>query len=127
MDMCPSANILLIDDEVNLQRTLALILERAGYGVAIASCGRDALDILHQQAVDLVFLDIRMPDISGLDLLPQLRREAPALPVVMLTAYPNPETRTAALNLGARDFLVKPLDPVAILSTAKRFLTERSA
>src|SRR5512133_2368364 len=107
--------ILLVDDEVNLLRTMAAILGRAGHSVATASRAREALGMLQTGSFDLMFLDVRMPEVNGLELLPKVLKIAPELRVVMLTAYPNQETQCKAMSLGASGFLVKPLDPARIL------------
>jgi len=111
--------ILLVDDEVNLLRTMSAILERAGHVVLTATCGREALQLLRAGSFDLMFLDVRMPEVNGLDLLPQVLNTAPELRVFMLTAYPNQETQSAAMSLGASGFLVKPLDPARLLDCAR--------
>jgi DNA-binding NtrC family response regulator len=107
--------ILLVDDEVNLLLTMAAILRRAGHIVLTASCAQEALQALRKNSFDLMFLDVRMPEVNGLELLPQVLAIAPNLRVIMLTAFPNQETQARAASLGASGFLVKPLDPSRLL------------
>jgi len=108
--------ILIIDDDPNLCRTLALILTRAGYRVTTATHAHEALQYLQTGAYDLVFLDLKMPDIDGLTLLPEIRRCYPETPVLILTAYATPESTVEAIRRGARDYLSKPIDPGYILA-----------
>ena len=99
--------ILLVDDEPNIQRTLAVILERAGYLVITATSGQETIQIIEKQRVDLVFLDNNMPGMSGLELLPHILRKLPNLPVIMLTNLGQEEDSKKALALGANEYLVK--------------------
>ncbi len=84
--------ILIIDDEPNLRRSLALILQRADYSVATTADAREALQALQAGAYDLAFLDLKLPDRSGMHLLPELRRLYPNMPILILTAHATLET-----------------------------------
>ena len=90
--MAAPVRVLVIDDDVNLRQTLALVLEHAGYVVTASPNAREGLCCLEKQAFDLVFLDIAMPETDGLALLPQLRQRYPHIPVMILTgnALPDP-------------------------------------
>lgn len=120
--MSPRASIMVIDDEFNLRRTLALILQRAGYHVTTAGCAGEALQHLQSSTYDLAFLDLKLPDLGGLSLLAKIRNLQPGLPVVILTAHPSPESMAEARQIGARDYLVKPLDPAHILECVEAIL-----
>jgi DNA-binding response OmpR family regulator len=120
--MARNSTILLVDDEVNLQRTLAVILRRAGYRVLTACSADESLQIINKQTIDLMFLDINMPGKGGIELLAELSRSKPYIPVVILTAQPSQETIHQALSLGVCGYLVKPLDPASILSCIHGYL-----
>ena len=105
---CPS--ILVVDDEPNIRRLLSFKLSRAGYEVATAESGEEALDGLSSASPDLILLDLRLPGMQGLDVLERLGQCAPELPVIVLTAQGSVETAVSAMKRGARDFLTKPLE-----------------
>jgi DNA-binding response OmpR family regulator len=119
--------VLIIDDEPNLRHSLGLILKRAGYIVTTAGNAAEALQLLQAGAFDLVFLDIKLPDQSGTQLLPQIRDLYPDMPVMILTAHATLETAIKAVRDGARDYLLKPLDPEAILSRVEKIITEKKS
>jgi DNA-binding response OmpR family regulator len=123
--MATNDTILVVDDEPKLARSLALILQRAGYGVNTAASAGEALQLLQAGAYDLVFLDIKLPDQSGVQLLPKLRSLYPDMPVLMLTAHASLETAIEAVRAGARDYLLKPIDPEAILARVQKILEEQ--
>lgn len=116
--------ILLIDDEENLRRTLALILAREGYEVGCAATVKEARQLLETCAYDLTFLDLKLPDADGLTLLPELRSRFPDMPVLVLTAHDKLDAAIEAVRQGARDFLLKPIDPPLIIKRVKDALTE---
>ncbi len=122
--MGQSQSILIIDDEPNLRRSLSLILQRAGYTVTTAADAAEALHLLQAGAYDLTFLDIKLPDQNGIQLLPRLRELYPDMPVLILTAHATLDTAIGAVRLGARDYLLKPIDPDAILTRVRGILTE---
>jgi DNA-binding response OmpR family regulator len=122
--MKTSHSILIIDDEPNLRRSLGLILQRAGYTVTTAADAGEALHVLQAGAYDLTFLDIKLPDQNGIQLLPQLRELYPDMPVFILTAHATLDTAIGAVRLGARDYLLKPIDPETILDRLEYLLNE---
>jgi DNA-binding response OmpR family regulator len=123
--MATSESILVVDDEPKLSRSLALILQHSGYGVSTAASAGEALQLLQAGAYDLVFLDIKLPDQSGVQLLPQIHAVYPDMPVLMLTAHASLETAIEAVRAGARDYLLKPIDPEAILARVAKILDEQ--
>ena len=123
--MTSAYTILIIDDEPNLRRSLALILQRAGYAVSTAECAEQVHQYLQAGAYDLVFLDLKMPDINGLELLPQIRQVYPEMPVLILTAHATLDSAIEAVRKGARDYLLKPIDPEQILTRVKDVLAEQ--
>jgi DNA-binding response OmpR family regulator len=117
--------ILVIDDEPNLRRTLSLILQRSGYEVTSASTAEEARQALKAHEYNLIFLDLKMPDINGLDLLPEIRDEHPEAPVLILTAHATLESAIDAVRKGARDYLLKPYDPEQIVERVGELLDEQ--
>ena len=118
--------ILIIDDEPNLRRSLALILQRAGYSVATAGTAHEALQSLQAGAYDLAFLDLKLPDRNGMQLLPEIRRLYPKMPILILTAHATLETAMEAVRQGARDYLLKPIDPQKIVARVGEVLAEQA-
>jgi DNA-binding NtrC family response regulator len=117
--------ILAIDDEPLLLRSLALILQRASYRVITAGCAREARQCLQAGGYDLVFLDMKMPGADGLTLLGEIRAQQPDMPVLILTAQAALESAREAMQKGARDYLVKPIAPDAILARVRKVLAEQ--
>lgn len=104
-------NLLIVDDEAGLRRTLRLTLESMKHRVAEAASGQPALAAMTQERFDLVFLDLRLGRESGLDLLPQLFQAAPGVGVVVMTAFAAIDTAVEAMRRGAFDYLPKPFTP----------------
>lgn len=105
--------ILCIEDECDLRTELAEELGASGYNVLTASDGPSALGILSQQTPDLIFCDVMMPGLNGIDLISEIRRFRPALaavPIVLLTALADRRDELAGRQAGADDYLVKPID-----------------
>jgi DNA-binding response OmpR family regulator len=122
--MINQASILVVDDEENLRRTLALILQREGYMVMTAASAEEARGWFQNGAFDLVFLDLKLPDASGLTLLPEMRSDYPDMPVLILTAQDKLGVALEAVRNGARDYLLKPVDPLILLARVKEVLEE---
>jgi two-component system, NtrC family, response regulator AtoC len=102
--------ILVVDDEKTLARSIKLFLGEHGYEAEVAEDGDVALDLLEKLHPDLVFLDLRLPKTTGLELLRKIRQYDPYIAVVMLTAYGTIEGAVEAMKLGALDYLKKPID-----------------
>lgn len=102
--------ILAVDDEPNMRRLLEISLRQAGYQALSAANGRDALDILKTEQVDLVVSDLHMPGMSGLELLKQIRSDNEAIPFIMVTAQGEINTAVEAMKLGAADYILRPFD-----------------
>lgn len=114
--------ILIIDDELVLRQTLARILQQAGVDVTTAENGEQGLAFLNTTKFDLVYMDIRMPGLAGLDVLEMIRSQYPGIPVVMFTAQPDLNSAVEALRRGATDYLLKPLKPEIIIERTKSIL-----
>lgn len=119
--MSEQREILVIDDEVQIRRLLRLTLESAGYAVREAEAGRLGLDAIVQRAPDAVVLDMGLPDLSGLDVLRQLR-EWSRVPVLVLTVLAAESDKVAALDAGADDYLTKPFGAAEIAARLRAIL-----
>lgn len=101
--------ILIVDDEENTRIGLSKLLSQEGFEVDSAANGNEALDYLRQSKVSLVISDINMPDMNGLVFLRELSRKFPSTNVIMITAYGGVESYLEAMNLGAYEYLHKPV------------------
>src|SRR5512133_2717074 len=101
--------ILIAEDETVLRESLAELLTDERYDVIQAPDGKAAYKVVLERPVDLVLSDVRMPEMDGVALLTELHKLAPETPVIMLTAYGTVESAVAAMRLGARDYLLKPV------------------
>lgn len=119
------ATILWVDDEVDLLKSHIVFLEERGYKVRPVSNGADAVGLAGREAIDLVLLDQMMPGMDGLSTFAALKEMHPALPVVMITKLEEEELIDAALRRRIDDFLLKPVNPVQILSAVRRILESR--
>lgn len=102
--------ILVVDDEENIRFAIAVCLEADGHTVVTASDMEQAFEETRSKAFDLIFLDVRLGTLNGLDFLPQLRSENPWARVIVITAYASIETALQAMKLGATDYLAKPFE-----------------
>lgn len=118
-------NILLIDDEASLRQTLTRILQRNGFEVTTAADGEEALRRLSGNAFDLVFLDIRLPGMSGLDVLKQIRQTDIKIPVILLTAHGTLQSALDAIRLGATDYILKPVNPELLVTRTQALVREQ--
>src|SRR4030095_1311489 len=106
----PKGRILIVEDRDSLRRMLERALGQEGYEVAAAADGRAGIRLLGEQSFDFVLTDLKLPDVSGLEVLEASRAAQPRAPVVVLTGYGTVGTAVEAMKLGAYDFLEKPLD-----------------
>ncbi|HEY2905660.1 MAG TPA: sigma-54 dependent transcriptional regulator [Vicinamibacterales bacterium] len=102
--------ILVVDDERSMRELLAIVLRREGYEVLLAESGRAAVDMLEREAVDILISDIKMPDISGVEVLRAAKRIDQDILGIMITAFASTDTAVEAMRLGACDYLSKPFD-----------------
>ena len=118
--------VLVVDDEEEMQDVCAEILEELdGVRTSTASEGGVALARVREQQVDLLIADIRMPEMTGLDLLRAVREVDRELPVLLMTGYPTVDNAVQALRLGAADYLTKPFHPDELLEHVKRLLDQQ--
>ena len=116
------SKILVVDDDRSLSAILVNILDYEGYSSDVANDGASALSKMEKDAFDLILLDLKLPDISGMTVLEQARKEVPPIQVVMISAQATINTAVEATRIGAYDFLEKPLDSERVLVTIKNAL-----
>ena len=117
--------ILVLEDDTESAAMLEALLGAAGYSVAKAERGRDAMAMLSQRAFDLALLDVNIPDLSGIEVLRELRAHRPDLPVIFLSGETSIEHAIDALRSRAYDFVSKPFDPKQLLDLVERALADR--
>jgi len=115
----------IVDDERNIQATLAAILERRGYASASAFTGKQGLQMISDQKPDVLLLDLGLPDGEGLDLLKTIRTLHPSLPVIVVTANDSLNNAIASIKIGAFHFISKPYVPDELLSLVSKALESR--
>jgi len=120
-----STKILVVDDEAGIRSMLEKILARAGYAVSEADSGQALKNVLGGPAPDLVLLDLKLPDASGLDLLDLIKQRWPETEVVVLTGFATIESAVLAIKKGAYDFLTKPFDHQGLLQCLQRAMERR--
>jgi two-component system response regulator AtoC len=106
----PQHTILAVDDEPHMRRLLEISLRQAGYRALSAGNGREALELIQQQQIDLVVSDLHMPGMSGLQLLSAIRKQYEQLPFIMVTAQGEIKTAVEAMKLGASDYILRPFE-----------------
>jgi DNA-binding NtrC family response regulator len=120
-------SILIVDDDEVLRETLSAILRREGYDTVLARDGREALSLIAGNRPSLVFMDISMPEMDGFETLRRTREVAGDIPVVIMTAQGTMDTAIKAMQLGAFDYIVKPLDIVQVRTVSKKALEAAGA
>ena len=112
MEFCLAKNgkrILLVDDEENARLALSRLLSREGYIVTTVSNGFEALNYLREHDINLIVTDINMPEMDGITFLREANRSFPGINVIMITAYGGVESYIEAINLGAVEYINKPV------------------
>lgn len=114
--------ILVVDDDAAVRASLVRVLTQDGYRVDEAVSGVDAVRRLESGAYALVFLDLRMPSLGGLTVLQHVRKHHPDVPVIVVTGFPSIENAKESIELGAFEFLLKPLDATQIRGVVEKAL-----
>lgn len=117
-----AAHILVVDDDATVRASLARVLAAAGHRVDAVGSGVEAVRRLGSDEFALVVLDLRMPRLGGLTVLQHVQSRHPGVPVVVMTGFPSIENAKESIELGAFDFLLKPLDPDRIRDVVSRAL-----
>src|ERR1043165_5865343 len=116
------ANVLVVDDETSVSDALTLILGERGHKVTEAQTGAQAVELLGVRPFQLVFTDLRLPDLSGLELLSRIKRDSPDTEVVLMTAHGSLDITIEAIKKGAYYYLEKPFTPDQVSLLAERAL-----
>ncbi len=119
-------SILVVDDEQSMRDFLKILLQKEGYSVETANNADNALKHLQKDAFDLVISDIRMPGMSGLELLSHIKDDHPNLPVIMITAFASPNDAVSAMQNGAFDYISKPFNVDEIKSVIESATSKKS-
>jgi two-component system response regulator PilR (NtrC family) len=119
------ALVLIVDDEQGMRDFLKILLEKEGHKVITANRGTKALEILETKDIELVISDIRMPEMSGIELLEVIKEKSPEMPMIMITAFASPDDAVIAMKNGAFDYISKPFNVEEIISVI-RSATARS-
>jgi len=121
------SRILVVDDEPLIAKTLVDLLARHRFPAVAAASGEEALDLLTREPIDLVMLDVRLPGISGFETCARIReRHGPSLPIIMMTAFGDPNAVRQGHEVGADDFLGKPVDTASLILKVRAFLRFKS-
>ena len=116
------AKILVVDDDENIRNTMKTILEEEGYLVDLAATGSEAVQKTKKSAYNIALLDIRLPDMEGVELLKLIKDTVPRTRKIMVTGYPSMQNAIAALNKNADAYLIKPIDIENLLNIVKEQL-----
>jgi DNA-binding response OmpR family regulator len=114
--------ILVVDDDEAIRNTVKAILEDEGYSVDLAGTGSEAIEKTQKRAYNLALLDIRLPDMEGVELLKSMKDTVPRMRKIMVTGYPSMQNAISALNRNADAYLVKPVNVEKLIATVKEQL-----
>ena len=120
--MDKNARIIIVDDDENIRKTMKTVLEEEGYVVDLAATGNEAIEMTQKTAYNIALLDIRLPDMEGVELLKLIKDNVPRTRKIMVTGYPSMQNAISALNKNADAYLVKPVDVEKLLNTVKEQL-----
>ena len=123
--MDPKGTILIVDDEFGPRESLRIILNPY-FTIFSAADGKEALAILRKERIDVVTLDLKMPGLSGLDILREIRRFHPDVEVLIITAFGSPQNVKEANRYGARSFICKPFNPMELLNNINNLFEKRN-
>lgn len=120
--------ILVVDDEEDVRDVIKLHLEPEGYNIIEAEDGEKAISVLRSEDnminVGVILCDIRMPKVNGIECIDFLKREAPGIPVVVVTGYPDTEMAASLMKKGVKHYLVKPVEKEKLLNTVNNIVKE---
>ena len=122
----PCGRVLVVDDERSMRELLMIVLRREGHQVHLAQDGKAAVAVLEHHAIDVLISDIKMPGMSGVDVLREAKRIDPDIVGIMITAYASTESAVEALRLGAYDYLTKPFDVEELKAKVNNALERRN-
>jgi DNA-binding NtrC family response regulator len=116
------ARILVVDDDESIRKTMKAILEDVGYLVDLAATGSEAIQKTEEKAYNVALLDIRLPDMEGVELLKLMKDTVPRTRKIMVTGYPSMQNAIVALNKNADAYIIKPVNVEKLLNTVKEQL-----
>jgi DNA-binding NtrC family response regulator len=120
-----TANILIVDDEEVVRLSHLRSLQSANCNARVAEDGVEALKVMEQQPFDVILLDLRMPDLDGMEVLRTIKDRWPESEVVIITGYPTIESAKEAVRLGAYNYLAKPVGPDDVIKAANDAMTQK--
>jgi DNA-binding NtrC family response regulator len=120
-----TARILIVDDDENIRKALATILEEEGYKIDSAETAKQAIEKTNKNFYNLALIDIRLPDMEGVELLTKIKETTPRMRKVIITGYPTLQNAIEAVNKGADAYIVKPFDIDEILKTIREQLKKQ--
>ena len=123
--MIQKYRILIVDDDVTIRSTMEAILEDEGYSVDCAANGKEAIKKTQEQIYNLALLDIRLPDMEGVELLKLMKDSVPRMRKIMVTGFPSLQNAVEAVNRNADAYLIKPVDIDQLLTTVKEQLEKQ--
>lgn len=123
--MDSSAKILIVDDDENIRKVLMAILEDKGYNMEAVGTAREAIKKTDKKFYNLALIDIRLPDMEGIDLLVKIRDTTPRMRKIIITGYPTLQNAVDAVNRGADAYITKPFDVERVLSTISEQLRKQ--
>ena len=131
MDECSSTHgkILIIEDDLDIRDILKLQLEQGGHQVIEAKDGQEGIDLMKQGSnllqVGLIITDIRMPKVNGVEAIDYIKSNAPSIPIMVITGYPDTDLAVNLLQRGVKDYLVKPVEKETLLSKVSAILSSK--
>jgi DNA-binding NtrC family response regulator len=125
MKTAEQSSILIIDDQESIRKSLKLALEREGYSVETAENGREAIRRSKEEFYNLALVDLRLPDMDGMELLTKMRETVPEMVKIIITGYPSQENAIEAVNRGADGYIVKPYTTEDLLRKIKEQLQKQ--
>ncbi len=123
--MDKQSRILVVDDDETIRTTMKAILQDEGYTVDLAATGKEAIQKTQEKSYNVALLDIRLPDMEGVELLKLLKDGVPRTRKIMVTGYPSMQNAISALNKNADAYLLKPVDVEKLLNTVKQQLVDQ--
>lgn len=120
-----NARILAVDDDENIRKVIAAILEDEGYTVESVGTAKEAIEKSKRKFYNLALIDIRLPDMEGIELLTKFRETTPRMRKVIVTGYPTLQNAVDAVNKGADAYIVKPFDVKKVLKTIQEQLSKQ--
>lgn len=123
--MDSEARILVVDDDENIRKVLMAILEDKGYNMEAVGTAREAIKKTEKEFYNLALIDIRLPDMEGIDLLTKIKETTPRMRKIIITGYPTLQNAVDAVNRGADAYIMKPFDVERVLSTISEQLRKQ--